>query len=264
MAGPITGLRLSPSPEDIHSYGRETVQALGALNSFTDAPDTEALWQALITYVHTVGANLLSYHHQTHDSASIHKNVTVYTHGYPAGWVEHYIEKKQHLTDPLTQVYANRIHPTRWSDLESLVPLKPAQIEYLEGARKWMKGDGFGIPVFGPRARNGYVGIGNTQDNLEDWDALKLHRLRWVMGSFHVRWCEIVLMGLPADFTLDGKEMRVLTCLSKGMSEEDICGVMSASLESVQRLIRSLFEKMDVSDKASAVLRGVGAGLLSR
>lgn len=250
------------SAEDIRAFGLETIQALDALNKFMDSQDTEQLWQELIDYVLSVGANLLSYHHQTRDSASIHKNVTVNTYGYPDGWVDHYIKKKQHLTDPLTQVYANRIHPTRWSDLETLVSLKPKQVEYINQARKWMKGDGFGIPVYGPRARNGYIGIGHTRDTLHDWDTSKLHRLRWVMQSFHTRWCEIVLMGLPADFTLDEKDVRVLSCLSNGMSDEDISAVMSASLESVHRIIRNLFTKMGVSDKESAVLRGIGAGLI--
>jgi len=66
----------------------------------------------------------------------------------------------------------------------------------------------------------------------------------------------------PKDFTLTERELRILTSLGHGISDEVICGIVGASMDSVQQSIRKIMTKMGVSDRPSAVLRATGAGLL--
>lgn len=236
--------------------------ALRALENFIGSNTHDDLWDVMVTYATDIGADLLSYHHHAPHFAPDHGNVSVRIHGFPNAWVEKYRSSKLHLTDPITQIFATRMRPMKWSEVDSLVQLTPAQTEYLESLRDWMTGDGVGIPVFGPSGRSGYVGLGCSHTSFENWGRVQYHRAHWVAESFHIRWCELVLMSLPHDFTLDRKEVRILESLSRGVQDEVICGLVGAQLDSVRQSIRKIMRKMGVSDRPSAILRGIGAGLI--
>lgn len=227
-----------------------------------DAKTHDDLWDVMVAYVTDIGADLLSYHHHAPHFAPDYENVSVHTHGFTDSWVEKYRASKLYLTDPITQIFTTRMRPMKWSEIDSLVQLTPAQSEYLISLREWMTGDGVGIPVFGPSGRSGYVGIGCSHAPFANWDRVQDHRVHWVAESFHIRWCEMVLMNLPRDFTLDKKEIRILEGLSLGVQDEVICGIVGSQLDSVRLSIRKIMRKMGVSDRPSAVLRGIGAGLI--
>jgi len=239
-----------------------TLSTLKALNHFAAAEDPDALWQALVDYAGALDADLLSYHHHAAEMSPGHENVTVRAHGFSKAWVHKYTKSKLYLTDPITQVFATRMRAMRWSEVDDIVKLTPGQKDYLADLRSWMKGDGIGLPVFGPSGRIGYVGIGRSERRLDDFGPIEINRLQWVAQSFHIRWCELALMHAPKDFTLDDKEMRILECLAIGMQDEVICGVVGAQLDSVKLSIRRILKKMSVTDRPSAILRGIGAGLL--
>ncbi|MEP3655906.1 MAG: LuxR family transcriptional regulator [Litorimonas sp.] len=250
------------SKEEIESFGHDTKVALHALDQFLNADTLDALWDRLIEFADSMKMDLLSYHHQLTSSAPGQDNVTVRARGFPEDWVESYVRKKQHLTDPITQVFSARVRPMHWSKVDQIVSLTPAQTAYLADLRSWLKGDGLGLPVFGPGGRIGYVGIGRTDRGLEDWGALQINRVHWIAQSFHVRWCEIAIFNLPKDFTLSDRELQVLKSLAHGVSDEVICAVVGAPIDSVRQTIRNVMKKMGVTDRPSAILRGVGSGIL--
>ena len=223
----------------------------------------DALWAVFIEFANSMDMDLLSYHHQSPAFAPSHDNVVFRTHGFPDGWVDHYVQKRQHQTDPITQVFSTRVRPMLWSEVDKIVPLTPPQTAYLNDLRSWLKGDGLGLPAFGPGGRLGYIGIGRTDRNLEDLSASNLNRIHWTAQNFHMRWCEIALLQMPKDFTLTERELRILKSMGHGNSDEVICGIVGASKDSVKQSIRKIMSKMGVSDRPSAVLRGVGAGLLN-
>ena len=235
---------------------------LQATEAIHAAPTLDDVWRALIGYADVLDADLVSYHHHAPDFAGDAERVTLRTHGFPEDWIRHYRSKRQHLTDPITQVFATRIRPMRWSEVDRIVKLTPAQADYLASLRGWLKGDGLGLPAFGPGGRHGYVGIGRSTRSIDDWCKVTRHLLHWVVECFHLRWCELVLTNLPRDFTLTAREQAILNGLSLGMDDEVMCGLVGASLDSVQRSIRQVLRKMGVTDRPSAVLRGIGAGLL--
>lgn len=246
----------------ISKYPEEERAALRAHETFRLSDTLDELWGALIDYAKSLGADLLSYHHHAPDFAPDHDNIKIRTFGFPEDWVSYYVDNDLHKIDPITQIFHYRVRPVRWSQIDKLVPLTPEQKAYLKDLRAWLKGDGLGLPTFGPTGRYGYIGIGRSQSDIKDLDILQMNRLHWVVECFHLRWCELVLLSLPQNFFLDERELKVLKCISRGMNDEIICRVIGAQLESVRRSIRSIMEKMGVSDRPSAILRGIGAGLL--
>lgn len=251
------------TPEhEIAAFGSDTKIALKALAQFNLVDDFDALWSALKTYASDLGVDLLSYNHRAPEFAPDHENVTFLTHGFPDDWGQRYASEKLHLTDPVAQMLSHSIRPARWSDIGRHSPISPKQQAYIDEVRAWMTGEGYGMPTFGPSGRQGYVGFGSSHHDLSHWGPLAMNRIQWVAQSFHLRWCELVLLNLPQDFQLDERELNILKSMSLGMSDEIMCGVIGAQVESVRRSIRNILKKMGVSDRPSAILRGMGAGLL--
>lgn len=246
----------------VKSSQTETDAAMSAISAFLTAESQDELWVMLIDYIEALGANVLSYHHQLGNVSNEPSNVTIRTHGYPEGWISQFIENRQHLTDPISQIFGTRIRPMRWSEISQLVPLSKAQLECFDKFRSWCQGDGFGFPVFGPGGRFGYVGVGHGDKTLDDFGVIKVNRIQWVLQNFHIRWCEQVLMNLPHDFTLNARELKILQSISNGSSDEIICGIVGAPLDSVRISIRQMMKKMGVTDRSSAIIRGIGVGLI--
>ena len=255
---------MAGAKENLDNFDRNTQVVLKTLDGFLNADNFDALWNAFIAFADSMEMDLLSYHHQSPGHAPHHDNIVFRTHGYPEGWVEGYVSKRQHITDPITHVFSTRVRPMLWSEVDKIVPLTPPQAAYLNDLRSWLKGDGLGLPAFGPGGRLGYIGIGRTDRDLDDLSTSNLNRIHWTAQNFHMRWCEIALLKMPKDFTLTPRELLVLESLARGTSDEIICGVVGASIDSVRQSIRNIMKKMGVSDRPSAILRGVGSGLLDR
>jgi LuxR family maltose regulon positive regulatory protein len=61
---------------------------------------------------------------------------------------------------------------------------------------------------------------------------------------------------------LSRREMEVLANLSRGMTQEEIAGVVSLSVNTVKSIIRSVYIKLDAVNKADAIRIAVSRGLL--
>lgn len=243
------------------SFDEELVGILNVDLSFDEAKTPESLWALFLKYIQTLNADLISYHHFAHDFAPDHKNETLHTEGFPDHWVEHYVNDDLVEFDPIILTSRLRVRPFWWRDVEKYTNLTQQQKDYMKELTAWMKGDGLAIPVFGPSGRHGYFGIG-CQNVSRQWDETQQKRLHFICESFHLRYCEIRLTSMETDFTLTEKERFILENIAFGRSDSMICGLTGMQIHSVQSAIRRILKKMQVTDRPSAILRGVGCGLI--
>lgn len=232
-----------------------------AMRQFDVTEDIETLWGLFVDYAHNLGADLISYHHFKADFAPGHKNEYFHVDGFPARWVEKYFNNNYINVDPIIMQAKISSRPFRWLAINSLTSLTGEQKNFMNNLRSWMKGDGYGVPVFGPSGRNGYFGVGSTT-GLDGWAIRSDSYLHMACESFHVRYCELRLLSLEQDFTLTPREMLILENMALGRSDALICGLIGAQINSVESGIRRILKKMGVSDRSAAILRGVGCGLL--
>jgi len=259
LAGPIAQFEFSVDSDRFEADSEAGLTALLALKSAATADEA---WAALITYSEYIGADLLSYHHCVTTPQNDSKVVEIRAHGFPPDWVKTYEEERLYTIDPIQGARDIYVRPVRWSGIEEKMPLTSEQAKFLIQLRSWLKGDGLGVPCFGPSGRSGYLGIGRKTRGIEDWDMIIFNMTQWVAQSFHLRMCELAILNMPADIKLSQRETEILRGLATGMSDEVICGLVGAQLHSVRSSIRKIMEKMQVSDRPSAVLRAQGAGLL--
>ncbi len=247
---------------DNREISQEGVNVLLAMKGFDNAESIASLWDQFTTYAEGVGADLMSYHHFTAEYAPGHKNEAVHTKGFPDAWVDTYMSNNYVDFDPIIQRSKITCRPFRWNSVLFQTTLTEQQKDYMSKLQAWMKGDGYGVPVFGPSGRNGYFGIGSMK-GLKDWSPLAAGHLHMACESLHLRYCELRLLEMEHDFTLTPRELSILENMAMGRSDALICGLIGVQLNSIESGISRILKKMRVNDRPSAILRGVGCGLLN-
>ena len=229
------------------------------LSAIRDRTDTAALWTLMLDYFHARGIGKVSYHHVSTDLQD-RQTVTISADGFPDFWVCHYIERKLHLIDPITELAQTATRPFLWSDIETLMRLAPEQRAYLRDMEAAGLGDGLAFQVFGPGYRNGYVGLGfaegrapPTQDEILEFQV--------IAQAAHMRYCELNPAPLAAG-NLSPRERQILRWIARGKSNATIADILHLSPHTVDTLVRRIFGKLGVADRTTAAIQGIGAGLI--
>lgn len=223
--------------------------------SQADTADVPGLWKAFSAFYKAHGIRRLTTIHMPAiggpGTAAIHMQ------GYPAEWTQRYLDG-MHTDDPFRLHATVHGTPFRWSAIRALRALTPAQEAYLAGLAKVHGGDGIAIPVFGPHGRNGCVEIALPKGEEPGRDVERLFRI--VAQYAHQRYCEIVSDddALP----LSPRELEVLAWVARGKSNSVIADIIGVSANTVDTHLRRIYAKLDVSDRVSAALAGIGRGLV--
>ncbi|WP_299772440.1 LuxR family transcriptional regulator [uncultured Tateyamaria sp.] len=230
-----------------------------ALEAIRAETDTGALWALLLLYFHDRGITKVSYHHFTGDVRA-QDAVNVNADGFSEEWVCHYVEQKLYTIDPITEFAQSVTAPFRWSNIRNLVRLTVDQKRYLNDMRDAGVGDGLAFQVFGPGVRNGYVGLGVNAAGDFPSDALVLD-FQVVAQAGHIRYCELN----PTSFSgvdLSPRERQILRWIARGKSNSSIADILLLSPHTVDTLVRRIFSKLGVTDRTTAAVKGIGAGLI--
>ncbi|MEZ6001407.1 LuxR C-terminal-related transcriptional regulator [Hyphomonas sp.] len=180
--------------------------------------------------------------------------------GYPAEWEEAYRNAPKG-SDPLPFIALRIGRPFRWGKLPGTLSLQPSEIAYIKSLEKWGMSDGIGIPVYGSAARVGFVGISGPKepDGLETADM----ELLWVVAeTSYLRYCELIVADAEPVPRLSSRELDVLHQMAEGKSNASIARNLDLSQETVDTYARRIFLKLNVSDRTSAVIKGVSRGIV--
>ncbi len=226
------------------------------LNSTT----CEAVWSAALDFFHDHGLAMVSYLHI--DPARADGDVvTIRADGYPDAWVCDYIGKKLYLIDPIPELAARTARPFLWSELRSLVDVTASGERYLAAREKAHLGDGLAVQTFGPNMRTGYFGLGYGCEKAR-LSALEIATLQCGAQIMHMRYCDLTPADKSARRILSPREKEILEWMARGKSNAVIAEILGLSRHTVDTLARRIFEKLDVNDRTTAAIRGLGSGLL--
>ena len=79
----------------------------------------------------------------------------------------------------------------------------------------------------------------------------------------HLAYIDVLLSRLPVEPALSKREREILRLVAKGQTNGEIAKTLDLSANTVHTYVKRSFEKLDVSDRVSAALRGMALGLLS-
>jgi LuxR family transcriptional regulator/LuxR family quorum-sensing system transcriptional regulator CciR len=221
------------------------------------ARSSEAIWKAALDFFRSRGVRMVSYHYYGGPDGE----PVIRADGFPADWVNHYVEDKLFRVDPIPELAARSTTPFFWSDTATLTALLDTQAAYLEELRAARLGEGLGVPVFGPPGCDGYVGLGFGGER----PALAPHEVRELQlaaQAGHLVYCAMRAGDRQARTALSLREREVLHWIARGKSNSVISDIMGVSPHTVDTHVRRIFDKLGVTDRTSAAIKGLGAGLL--
>lgn len=221
---------------------------------------TDALWDHALAFFHARGIARVSYHVYGMDDGAP-ATVSVISDGFPTDWVCHYLQQKLYRIDPIPELALRMNRPFLWSEVGRLAALRGSEKEFLSQLDAAELGDGLALQVFGPGLRNGYVGLGFApgQGALPPEQVVEL---QCAAQLAHQTYCALTQGRVARSYDLSPREREILEWIARGKSNSVIAQILDVSPHTIDTLVRRLFDKLGVTDRTTAALKGVGAGLL--
>jgi LuxR family transcriptional regulator, quorum-sensing system regulator CciR len=212
-------------------------------------------------YDHTP-VKMMSYiHYPPVGVEDFNTNLNVSAVGFPDEWKRVYYEQRLYECDPLARLASTRIYPFFWREALQMPDLTEREQGFLNHAREIRLGVGITVPVFGPFGRNGYCAFGFGKDGYRP-DSVMISTLHMACQMGHLAYIDVLLSRLPVEPALSRRETEILKLVAKGRTNAEIAETLSLSANTVHTYVRRCYEKLEVSDRVSAALRGLALGLL--
>lgn len=234
------------------------------LNDFVahcrDIQRVSELWQAALDFLHERKIVMVSYHSDDAQAPGS-RQLGLVADGFPDRWVCQYLEQELNKVDPIPELAAITSRPFRWSDTPQLTRLTAAGEKYMKALAHSGLGDGLAMQVYGPQMRNAYIGLGFGPDD-PDLSAQDIFELQCAVQIAHIRYCELTEHRQMRGDPLSPRELEILQWIARGKSNSVIADILGVSRHTVDTMTRRLFEKLDVNDRTTAAIRGLGSGLV--
>ncbi|MEM7490872.1 MAG: LuxR family transcriptional regulator [Pseudomonadota bacterium] len=233
------------------------------LQSFTDAVhakgETGELWQLMVDFMAERGVRQVSFHTVARGGGMA--DPIVRAHGFPEDWVRHYIESDLVNVDPIVALAARRSKPFFWRDVGKLTRLSDAEKAFLRELETAQLGEGLAMQVYGPGGRTGYVGLGFGRSR-PDLTEPQIFEFKSAAQIGYLKYCELTEHAHALARDLSPREEEILGWIARGKSNGVIADIVGVSRHTVDTNIRRIFEKLEATDRTTAALRGVGAGII--
>lgn len=152
--------------------------------------------------------------------------------------------------------------PVRWSDAWKAEQTTPEERAFLAALQAIGFPDGYSLPCYGPNNRNAVVSIA-TRDRAYRADPGRLTEFHFAAQAAHLRICAHFADEVALDRQLSSREKEILDWVARGKSNTVIADILEISPGTVDTYMRRIYEKLDVSDRTSAAVKGVGLGLIA-
>ncbi|MPT49105.1 MAG: LuxR family transcriptional regulator [Sphingobium sp.] len=232
------------------------------LDIIGSAATRAALWRHLRRYYQGKGFRGLAYFLVNRTGKETVRGFTVINRGFPPQVKQKYIDEEWGQKDPGPAYSLLRGQAARWRDVWAKIEPDTEQQRFLEVMSEAGLGDGYNFPVFGPRGRHGMLAVGYAVNEqvLEDAPVDEMHL---IAQAAHMRLCQLLPDKIAIERPLSERELEILEWVARGKSNSVIADILHLSGGTVDTYLRRIYNKLDVSDRTSAAVRGVGMGLIA-
>jgi LuxR family transcriptional regulator/LuxR family quorum-sensing system transcriptional regulator CciR len=181
------------------------------------------------------------------------KSVRITSFGYPASFVETY-DRTLALEDPTPQVAREAAWPVMCRNAGD------KSAHFFKEFGKDAFEHGWIFPLHGPRQFHGYLLGVFDSDNLHGITDRQISAMQIIAQWTHLRYSNFILPETTSHKQLSHRERQTLSLLARGLNNREIAIEMDISPATVDTFVRRVFEKVDVHDRVSAVLKGLQLG----
>lgn len=231
------------------------------LNTIANAGTLAILWRTVRRFYRAEGFRAVAYFLPSMPSLLSGGRMHVIHHGFANDVVKAYIGADPEHNDPVPRMVLQSGQPVRWTQIWARLEPSAGQLALRDASRAAGLGDGYSLPVFGPNGRDAVLAVGRAVDD----DALNnanIERLHLFAQAAHTRLCALMPEWPDDKPLLSGRETEILDWVARGKSNGVIAQILDLSAGTVDTYLRRIYEKLEVSDRTSAAVRGVGMGLI--
>lgn len=228
-----------------------------------DTSSTEELFRYFDKFVRNYGVDVSSYILTAKELQSVPIEAGLIHDTLPPDWVQRYIKRKYSDIDPVNHEARHVIEPFHWFDIEKKVTLRPEQVTFLHELKAAGLVDGIAIPIFGPMGTVACFGLGSMTKTLP-LTHQELVQLQLAAQYTHNRYIELTSHHLnePPSQPLSPRETEVLSLVATGLQNAQVANRLHIATTTVDTILQRAYRKLDVTNRMSAVLKGIGAGLI--
>lgn len=222
------------------------------------------LWRLMISYFRARGFGAVCYMaYGAGDAGAVPgTGVQAFHHGFSAEAVETYLESDFERLDIVPRLSMAQGRPLRWREAWATADTSEEERRFLAMMEAVELGDGIGLPCYGPHNRNAFVGIGAMTEDAQADDA-SISEMHIMAQAAHLRICALTVSEVPLERALSAREKEILEWVARGKSNGVIAEILNIKVGTVDTYLRRLYEKLGVSDRTSAAVRGIGMGLIA-
>jgi DNA-binding CsgD family transcriptional regulator len=222
------------------------------------------LWRLMIAYFRERGFAGVCYmaFGATEPGSASGTAVQAVQHGFNPAAAEAYLRSDFARLDIVPRLSLAQGRPIRWSDAWATADTSGEERRFFGLMQAAELGDGFGLPCYGPQGRNAFVGIGAMTEEART-DELSIREMHIMAQAAHLQLCALTLSEATLDRGLSAREKEILEWVARGKSNGVIAEILNISAGTVDTYLRRLYEKLGVSDRTSAAVRGIGMGLIA-
>jgi len=230
------------------------------LNRIADATTLPLLWRQMTRYFGRNGFQAVSYYWVR---ATTHLPATMpLQHGFSKDEIDLYLSFDFQRLDIVPRAALAAGMPIRWSMIWRSSELTSEERAFVEAMREVDFSDGFSLPCYGPNGRNAVVGLSKMKAKV-DISPGHMSLLHFAAQAAHLRICAMFADEGTRDRQLSTREKEILDWVARGKSNTVIADILAISPGTVDTYMRRIYEKLDVSDRTSAAVKGVGLGLIA-
>ncbi len=180
---------------------------------------------------------------------------------FPKGYAESYVENQWDKIDPIVQFVHSALRPFAWADVCRRTKLSAHQSKFLEDCRDMGVHSGITIPLHGPGTDVDLISL-----SLRDERSTRGDRLTTIYGltfQYRLRLSEISDEAVVPGRDLTSKEVECLKWCKEGKTNWEIGEILSISEKTVEFHVSNTIRKLGVSNRITAVVKGIQNGLIS-
>lgn len=227
------------------------------------AETPEELFVLFDTFVGAYGIDVSSYHITAERLRAVPLEMGLIRETFPQEWVAKYIRREYADIDPVIAQARLEVEPFHWFDVADKVKLSKQQTEFLGELKRAGLTDGIAVPIFGPKGTIAYFGLGCCNDKV-NLTPERMTELQFACQRTHNLYVEMTPVihddGPPPK--LSKRETEVLGLIATGMSNNNVADRLGVTENTIDTMLRRAFRKLGVNNRISAVLKGIGAGLI--
>ena len=181
----------------------------------------------------------------------------------PGKLFEKYAEQQHGDVDPVTEQARNAVEPFHWFEVAEKIKLSPEQLQFLKELQTAGLVDGIAVPIFGPLGTIAFFGLGSMRGaiSLPHEDLLELQLVCQLTHNLYIEMTH-ELHANALSKPLSRREKEVLTLVATGLSNVAISERLGITENTTDTILRRTFVKLGVKNRITAVLKGIGAGLI--